>query len=257
MHIALLEDDADQLGLYQLFVEAGGHRCEGFLTAKAFADALRGTRYDLLVIDWRLPDSRGDHVIRMVRQDLGSDVPIIVLTVDGNETTVVTALRGGADDYIVKPPKPMELLARIDALLRRAKAATEALAQLGPYEIDRNARVIAVRGDPVELTQKEFDLAVHLFQNAGKLLSRVKLLEAVWGIHADLDTRTVDTHVSRIRRKLAIAPSNGFRLTPVYGFGYRLEPQKPSADSAARTASAAARHRSHSTDSSSGEPGRS
>lgn len=257
MHIALLEDDADQLGLYQLFIEAGGHRCEGFLTAKAFAAALRRTRYDLLVVDWRLPDSRGDHVIRMVRQDLASDVPIVVLTVDDSELNVVTALRGGADDYIVKPPKPMELLARIDALLRRARAAAGAVAHLGPYEIDQAARVIAVHGDPVELTQKEFDLAVHLFQNTGKLISRVKLLEQVWGIHADLDTRTVDTHVSRIRRKLAIEPRNGFRLTPVYGFGYRLERQEASAASAPRAAREAAAHSPQSPGSSPGAPGRS
>ena len=236
MHIALLEDDADQLGLYKLFLESGGHQCDGFLTAKAFSEALRRTRYDLLLIDWGLPDSRGDHVIRMVRQDLAWDVPIIVLTANGDEANVVAALRGGADDYIVKPPKPMELLARVDAVLRRAKAAIPPAVHLGPYDIDTTARVIAVGGDPVELTQKEFDLAVHLFNNTGKLLSRVKLLEQVWGIHADVDTRTVDTHISRIRRKLKLEPYNGFKLTPVYGFGYRLERQDPSERSAARPA---------------------
>ncbi len=234
MQIALLEDDADQLGLYKLFLESGGHQCDGFLTAKAFSEGLRRTRYDLLMIDWGLPDSRGDHVIRMVREDLAWDVPIIVLTGNGEEANVVTALRGGADDYIVKPPKPMELLARVGALLRRAKVGAPAAVHLGPYDINTIARVIAVRGDPVELTQKEFDLAVHLFNNTGKLLSRVKLLEQVWGIRADLDTRTVDTHVSRIRRKLKLEPHNGFKLTPVYGFGYRLERQEPSEDSAAR-----------------------
>jgi two-component system, OmpR family, response regulator RegX3 len=232
MQIALLEDDADQLGLYKLFLEAGGHHCEGFLTARMFSEALRRTRYDMLLIDWGLPDSRGDHVIRMVRSELAWDVPIIVLTANPDEANIVAALRGGADDYIVKPPKPMELLARVDALLRRTKAATPPAVHLGPYDIDTRARVIAVRGQPVELTQKEFDLAVHLFNNTGKLLSRVKLLEHVWGIHADVDTRTVDTHVSRIRRKLKLEPHNGFKLTPVYGFGYRLERQNSSADSA-------------------------
>lgn len=236
MQIALLEDDPAQLGLYKLYLESGAHKCDGYLTAKAFSEGLQRTRYDLLVVDWVLPDSRGDQVIRMVRQDLAWDVPIVVLTANDDEANVVAALRGGADDYIVKPPKPMELLARIEALLRRARASAPPAVHLGPYDIDLAARTISLDGRSVDLTQKEFDLAVHLFNHCGKLLSRVKLLEEIWGIHADVDTRTVDTHVSRIRRKLRLAPKNGFKLTPIYGFGYRLERQDPSEPKAAREA---------------------
>jgi DNA-binding response OmpR family regulator len=97
---------------------------------------------------------------------------------------------------------------------------------VGPYEIDPERRSVLVDGKPVALTQKEFDLAVYLFQNSGRLLSRVKLLEQVWGVSADLDTRTVDTHVSRVRRKLQLDESTGWKLLPVYGFGYRLDPIK-------------------------------
>ncbi len=233
MHIALLEDDPAQLGLFKIYLESGGHTVEGFETSKAFAEALRRSRYDLLVIDWVLPDGRGDLVIQLVRKDMAWDVPIIVLTASDDEANVVVALRGGADDYIVKPPRPMALLARVEALLRRARVNAPAAVHLGAYDIDAQARSISVAGQSVELTQKEFDLAVHLFHNTGKLLSRVKLLEQVWGIHADVDTRTVDTHVSRIRRKLKLEPDNGFKLTPIYGFGYRLERVDASASSAA------------------------
>lgn len=232
MHIALLEDDAAQLGLFKIYLESGGHTCDGFETSKAFAEGLRRSRYDLLVVDWMLPDGRGDLVIQMVRKDMAWDVPIIILTASDDEANVVMALRGGADDYIVKPPKPMALLARVDALLRRARVNAPAAVHLGAYDIDTQSRTIAVRGEAIELTQKEFDLAVHLFHNTGKLLSRVKLLEQVWGIQADVDTRTVDTHVSRIRRKLRIEPDNGFKLTPIYGFGYRLERVEASAPTA-------------------------
>lgn len=170
-----------------------------------------------------LPDGLGDQVIRFVRNELASAVPIVVLTMRDDEANIVMALRGGADDYIVKPPRPMELVARIDALARRARAAASQRLQLGPYRLDLLERSAALEDKPVDLTGKEFDLAVYLFQRVGQLLSRQHLLEAVWGIQADIDTRTVDAHVSRLRRKLRIAPDKGLRLSAVYGFGYRLE----------------------------------
>jgi DNA-binding response OmpR family regulator len=95
--------------------------------------------------------------------------------------------------------------------------------RIGPYEIDPERRSVSIDGRLIALTQKEFDLAVYLFQNVGRLLSRIKLLEEVWGVEADLDTRTVDTHVSRVRRKLLLDESTGWKLLPVYGFGYRLD----------------------------------
>ena len=95
--------------------------------------------------------------------------------------------------------------------------------QLGEYAIKQEQRCIELRGEPVKLTQKEFELASYMFQNPGKLLSRVHLLEKLWGLNAEVDTRTVDTHVSRIRRKLAIKPENGWQIVPEYGWGYRIE----------------------------------
>ena len=101
------------------------------------------------------------------------------------------------------------------------------MVRLGDYEINQDMRTIAVQGRPVELTQKEFELACYMFQHPAKLLSRVHLLEKLWGLNADVDTRTVDTHVSRIRRKLGIAPERGWQIVPVYGYGYRMEKVEP------------------------------
>ena len=121
----------------------------------------------------------------------------------------------------MKPAKYLELLARVESLGRRIKAP--AVLQLGVYELNQDLRQIRVRGKKIELTQKEFELACYMLQNPGKLISRVQLLDKLWGLNTNVDTRTVDTHVSRIRRKLGIAPENGWQIIPVYGYGYRIE----------------------------------
>lgn len=224
MYIALLEDDPDQLELLKLWVGAGAHEVCGFTTAADFLDALRRERFDCLVIDWLLPDGDGGGVLRWVREHLGWEVPLLVVTAMEDEATTVAALRAGADDYIVKPPKPMELLARLEALARRSRAGGGLpVIRMGAYEVDVQRHRIALHGEAVTLTQKEFDLAVYLFQNPGKLMSRDHLLDRIWGIHAEVDTRTVDTHVSRLRKKLKFQDANGCKLVPAYGYGYRLE----------------------------------
>jgi DNA-binding response OmpR family regulator len=146
---------------------------------------------------------------------------VIFITARESETDIVNALRSGADDYLIKPPKYQELLARIESLSRRIKPP--ALLQIGLYEINQASHQIRFRGEEVELTNREFGLACYMFQNPGKLLSRTHLLEKLWGLNANVDTRTIDTHVSRIRRKLRIMPANGWEIIPVYGFGYRIE----------------------------------
>lgn len=221
MHIGILEDDAAQQELYKLWFVSANHSCQCHDTVADFVAALQKDRFDLLLIDWMVPDGEGTKVLKWVRENLGWDIPVIFITARDKEVDVVTALRAGADDYVVKPPKYLELLARIESLSRRAKPPS--ILKFGAYEIDQERRGIAVDGKAVELTQKEFELACYMFQNPGKLLSRVHLLEKLWGLNADVDTRTVDTHVSRIRRKLAIGPEHGWQIFPVYGWGYRIE----------------------------------
>lgn len=223
MHIGIAEDDPDQAALISLWMEGAGHSVQVFGTVTAYIEGLKKRRFDLLLIDWMLPDGTGADLLGWVRANLGWEVPVLVLTSRDDEATVVAALHSGADDYVVKPPKPMELPARVAALGRRVRSGGLPVLRLGAFEIDIQRQRLLLDGETVVLTQKEFDLSVYLFQNPGKLLSRDHLLNKIWGINVDVDTRTVDTHVSRLRKKLGLDGSKGWKLVPVYGVGYRFE----------------------------------
>ncbi|RZL93850.1 MAG: response regulator transcription factor [Variovorax sp.] len=223
MHIALLEDDIDQRDLAVLWLTDGGHTVSTFEDTRAITEALKGERFDLLLLDWMLPDGTGGDVLTWVRQNLGWSIPVVVLTSRDDEATVLAGLDAGADDYVVKPPKPLELLARIAAISRRFKVGGLPVLRMGDYEIDVPRHRLSMDRAAVALTQKEFELSVYLFQNPGVLLSRDHLLNKVWGINAEVDTRTVDTHISRLRKKLKLDGTKGWKLTPVYGYGYRFD----------------------------------
>jgi two-component system, OmpR family, response regulator RegX3 len=223
MHVAILEDDSDQRALLELWVGSGQHTTRGFAMAAQFIEGAKRERFDLLLIDWMLPDGTGADVLQWIRSNLGWDIPVVVVTARDDEATVVAALKLGADDYVVKPPKPMELLARLENVARRVKPGGLPVLRLGSYEVDIASHRLSLDGAPVTLTQKEFDLSVYLFQNPGKLLSRDHLLNKIWGLNTDVDTRTVDTHISRLRKKLRLDGSKGWKLTPIYGYGYRFD----------------------------------
>lgn len=229
MRIGVLEDDASQLELYKLWFETAQHQPVFYEKVAQFIAALQNEKFDLLLIDRLLPDGNGETALKWVRDNLGWDLPVIFVTANDVEADVVSALRLGANDYVIKPPKYFELLARIEGLARRSKSAAPESLKLGAYEINQQNREILLAGKAVELTQKEYELACYMFRNPGRLLSRVHLLEMIWGLHVEIDTRTVDTHVSRLRRKLKIAPGNGWEVISVYGYGYRMEQVKPKA----------------------------
>lgn len=149
-------------------------------------------------------------------------MPVIFITARQGESDIVAALEAGADDYLVKPVRQFELLARIGALARRAQPETEVL-EHDPYTFDTSNRQISVDGEPIKLTEKEYDLALFLFRNRGRVLSRQHLLTSVWGTSAELNTRTVDTHASRLRKKLKLSATEKWKLTSIYQHGYRLE----------------------------------
>lgn len=225
MRIALLEDEAEQAELVALWLEAAEHDCQIYATAKAFMKAVSRESFDLLIVDWMLPDINGDKVVEWVRANLDWPIPIIFVTQRDSEQDIVTALELGADDYMSKPTKRMELIARVNALQRRVNLHSTEEEQLsfGVYHMDANKRTLRLNDTPIDLTTKEFDLALFLFRNAGRVVSRGHILESVWGSTAELNTRTVDTHVSRLRRKLDINEEHGWRLRAVYQHGYRLE----------------------------------
>lgn len=224
MRIAILEDDPDQLALLQRWLVQDGHDVHGYGSGRdAMLKAARES-FDLFVLDWQVPDVPGIEVLQWLRTNVSRKVPILFVTVRDSEQDIVFALEQGADDYMIKPARQQELIARVHALLRRAyPQEDEKLLSFPPFEIDLQRGEIRRDGAKVELTPKEFDLAVVLFRNLGRLLSRGHLQESVWGRSGDLATRTVDTHVSQVRKKLDLRPESGYRVVPVYNYGYRLE----------------------------------
>lgn len=226
MRIALLEDDPAQAETLASWLAAAGHDMHVFGLGRDLLRHASRESFDTFLIDWMLPDQTGHEVLRWLRQERGETAPMIFVTSRDAEEDIVAGLNSGADDYIVKPVRRLELLSRLEAIWRRTrpKEDNESVIDLPPYRIELTTRRILRGGNAVEtLTEKEFNLVVFLFQNLGRLLSRGHLLEAVWGVSASIPTRTLDTHVSRIRKKLELHSANGFRLVPAYNYGYRLE----------------------------------
>jgi DNA-binding response OmpR family regulator len=234
MRVAALHDDSTQHQLSHQALAALGHECHRFDNSVALLRALRRENFDMLLIDWSLPDFSGLEVLRWVRVQLRERVPVLFITESRNEADVIEGLAAGADDFMVKPVRPDELGARINALLRRSyHRQHEAALVFGRYTLELATRRALIGNVAVALKQKEFDLALFLFQNLGRLLAREHLLQAVWGIAASVTSRSLDTHMSRVRTKLALTPENGFRLAAVYGVGYRLEAVSEPASTAA------------------------
>ena len=224
MRIALLEDDPDQSELVTAWLERAGHTVSCNASGSDFLRGARRDSFDAYILDWVVPDLDGIHVLRKLRTELNDQTPAIVTTVKDEERNIVRALREGADDYLVKPVRRAELVARIDAVCRRAGGTAADSADISPYSVDATGSTLLLNGEAVALTNREFDLAMFLFRNAGKVLSRNHILEAIWGIeNEDLTTRTVDTHVSRLRKKMKLGDDNGWRLSSVYQHGYRFE----------------------------------
>lgn len=224
MRIALLEDDAPQAALIAHWLTEAGMECVPFRTGAAFRQAIGGLTVDLILLDWMLPDDDGVEVLSWLRTTLGSKVPVMFTTTRAEEAALVHALDRGADDYLIKPLRRSETIARIHAVLRRRDAAKPAsLVSLGGIVIDNNQHSVTVNGTPVELTERERELALYMLRNHGRLLTRQELLENVWRTNPEVVTRTVDTHISRLRTKLGLTAQNGFELTTVYHKGYRLE----------------------------------
>jgi DNA-binding response OmpR family regulator len=226
VRIALLEDDDAQAETLAEWLHEAGHDVHVFGLGRDLVRHVSRESFDTFLIDWMLPDQSGRDVLCWLRQDRGETAPAIFVTSRNAEEDIVAGLSAGADDYMIKPIRRRELLSRLEAIWRRNRPhdASQDVIDAAPYRLDLKHRTVSRDGKPLEsLTDKEFSLAIFLFQNLGRLLSRGHLLEAIWGLNATIPTRTLDTHISRWRKKLELYPANGFRLVPAYNYGYRLD----------------------------------
>ncbi len=214
------------------FVEAlvVGLKREGFLVhvARDGVSALtvfEAVRPDLVLLDVMLPSLSGLDVCREIRSR--SRTPIVMVTAKSSEIDTVVGLEVGADDYVTKPYRLRELVARIRAVLRRApregEMASEEVVQVGEVALDPARHEVRLRGDEVQLPLKEFDLLEILLDNAGRVLTRETLIDRVWGSNYVGDTKTLDVHVKRLRAKLEDDPSDPKRIVTIRGLGYRYE----------------------------------
>lgn len=226
LRVAILEDDLDQAEITSAWLTHAGYTVTCCADAASFLRAVRRDSFDLYVLDWVLPDMSGIDVLRKLRNEMEDYTPAVIATVKDEEQCVVRGLEAGADDYLIKPVRRAELVARVSAIFRRAAGGKlkENGVDAAPYLLDAANKSVSLNGEDISLTNREYALAVFFFRNAGKMMSRGHILEAIWGIENQaVSTRTVDTHVSRLRKKLMLGEENGWKLSAIYQHGYRIE----------------------------------
>lgn len=225
--VLIVEDNHDLAFGLRNNLEIEGYSVEVAADGPSGLAAAQRTRPDLVVLDLMIPGIDGYRVLRQLRDD-GLNMPVLILTAKGEEADKVLGFRLGADDYVTKPFGVLELLARIQALLRRSRPVASDAAppagRFGEVEVDMATRSVRRAGSPVALTPMEFDLLVALLRRKGAVASRIQLLAEVWGHSSAVLTRTVDTHIGELRRKLEADPANPRYILTVRKAGYRLAP---------------------------------
>lgn len=224
MRILLLEDEELQRRLVTTWLEEAGHNVQGCSTGAEAITAVERDSFDLAVLDWEVPQASGEEVLRWIRIRK-MIFPVLFATSRDEEDGIIHVLGLGADDYLVKPLRKGEFLARIAALGRRARAPAgdAGVIEVGVYRADLTTHDFHIRGEPVRMTPRMRHVAALLFRKCGQVVSRREIYEEVWGHREQMESRSVDTHVSRLRKALQLDGANGLRLTSVYQHGYRLE----------------------------------
>jgi len=219
--VLVVEDNADLAYGLRNNLEIEGYEVEIASDGATGLQRARDSSPDLVILDLMLPQMDGFRVLRELRA-ASLTMPVLILTARGEESDKVRGLKLGADDYVTKPFGLLELLARVEALLRRKTSAPE-IARFGNVEIDRAARTIARDGQPVDLAPKEYDLLLALFDRNGAAVSRLELMRQVWGYSDSVITRTIDTHIAELRRKLERDPAAPQLILTVRKTGYRIK----------------------------------
>jgi len=224
MKILLIEDEPALAATLQDRLQCEGYSAEVAADGKAGLERATRDYFDLIILDLMLPGRSGLDVCRELRQELIT-APILMLSSRSQTMDKVLGLKIGADDYVTKPFDTMELLARIEALLRRARSGggrPGAIYQFGPIRVDFRRAEVFRHGDPVALSAREFQLIKYFIEHRGATLSRKELLKEVWGYSGVISTRTVDVHVFTLRRKLETNPSHPQYIQTIMGLGYKF-----------------------------------
>jgi DNA-binding response OmpR family regulator len=219
LNILIIDDEADMRHLIEMYLGNSGFQCYTAENGSEGYNILENTSIDLIILDIMMPEEDGFEVCSRIREK--SDIPIIFLSAKGEEWDKVKALQLGGDDFIVKPFSPGELIARMNAVLRRTggvKMEPGSL-QIGKITVEKKARKVLVEGKKIALTLKEFELLLFFIEHKNHALSREQLLERVWGIDYTGSLRTVDTHIKTLRMKLGV----GDYIQTVWGVGYKFE----------------------------------
>ncbi|MFK7829923.1 MAG: response regulator transcription factor [Congregibacter sp.] len=233
-NILIVEDDADIARLIALHLEDLDAQVRHADRGDEALQLALSKSWDLIILDLRLPGISGLDICRRLREQ-GRLMPILMLTAKSSELDRVLGLELGADDYLTKPFSPLELSARVKALLRRAamnkqlehksaaELADEAALELGPFSICTRSHSVTLHKQPVELTSREFDLLLHFARQPGRVFRRTELLDEVWGYGHEGYEHTVNTHINRLRRKIEVDPGSPRHVVTVWGVGYRFE----------------------------------
>lgn len=223
--ILVVEDEETLAEAISFLLSKEGFDVAVAATGPEAIDSFEKSGADLILLDLMLPGLSGTEVCRQIRTK--SSVPIIMLTAKDSEIDKVVGLELGADDYVTKPYSSRELIARIRAVLRRGEiqdsGGDEATLEVGPVRMDTDRHIITVNGEVVAIPLKEFELLEFLMRNAGRVLTRIQLIDRVWGSDYVGDTKTLDVHIKRLRAKIEKDPANPEYIQTVRGMGYKME----------------------------------
>ena len=225
MIVAILEDIVTQAGVVAGWLNKAGYETEVRHDGESFVELVRTQRVDVLLLDWDVPGKSGIDVMRWARESFADALPIIMMTQHDGENDIVFGLNNGADDYLIKPLRERELIARVGAQARKYYPETQRakIVEVGKFALDTSAHAATVDGVPVELSQREFDIALMLFESVGRIVTKDMMIKRIWGGVDRKYDATLATYVSKLRTSLGLRPKNGLAIATVYNYGYRLE----------------------------------